>query len=201
MFYSLTGTLVYSDATTVAIDCGGVAFSCNTTMNTLKRLGQKGSKVTLYTYLSVREDAMDLFGFFDKSELDCFKMLISVSGVGPKASLAILSELEPQKLALCIATADYKALTKAQGVGPKSAQRIVLELKDKLAAGIGSTIDTTQIEMAGAAVSSGNSAQASEALVMLGYSQSEAALAVGKLDASISVEDMIKLALKELSKQ
>lgn len=201
MFYSLTGTLVYSDTTTAAIDCGGVAFSCNTTINTLKKLGENGSKVTLFTYLSVREDAMDLFGFFDKSELDCFKMLKSVSGVGPKASLALLSELEPQKLALCIATGDYKALTKAQGVGSKIAQRIVLELKDKLAAGIGSTIDTTQIEAVGAAVSRGNTAQAMEALVMLGYSQSEAALVVGKFDSSLSVEDMIKLALKELSKQ
>ena len=201
MFYSLTGTLVYSDTTTAAIDCGGVAFSCNTTINTLKKLGENGSKVTLFTYLSVREDAMDLFGFFDKAELDCFKMLKSVSGVGPKASLALLSELEPQKLALCIATGDYKALTKAQGVGSKIAQRIVLELKDKLAAGIGSTIDTTQIEAVGAAVSRGSTAQAMEALVMLGYSQSEAALVVGKFDSSISVEDMIKLALKELSKQ
>lgn len=201
MFYSLTGTLVYSDTTTAAIDCGGVAFSCNTTINTLKNLGENGSKVTLFTYLSVREDAMDLFGFFDKAELDCFKMLKSVSGVGPKASLALLSELEPQKLALCIATGDYKALTKAQGVGSKIAQRIVLELKDKLAAGIGSTIDTTQIEAVGAAVSRGSTAQAMEALVMLGYSQSEAALVVGKFDSSISVEDMIKLALKELSKQ
>ncbi|NCC86641.1 MAG: Holliday junction branch migration protein RuvA [Clostridia bacterium] len=201
MFYSLTGTLVYSDTTTAAIDCGGVAFSCNTTINTLKKLGENGSKVTLFTYLSVREDAMDLFGFFDKSELDCFKMLKSVSGVGPKASLAILSELEPQKLALCIATGDYKALTKAQGVGVKIAQRIVLELKDKLAAGIGNTMDTTQIEAAGAAASGENTAQAMEALVMLGYSQSEAALVVGKFDLSLSVEDMIKLALKELSNQ
>ncbi|MEG1614819.1 MAG: Holliday junction branch migration protein RuvA [Oscillospiraceae bacterium] len=201
MFYSLTGTLVYSDTTTAAIDCGGVAFSCNTTMNTLKRLGSNGSKVTLFTYLSVREDAMDLFGFYDKSELDCFKMLISVSGVGPKASLAILSELEPQKLELCIATGDFKEITKAQGVGPKLAQRIVLELKDKLASKIGATIDTTQIEAAGSAASYGNASEATAALVMLGYSQSEAALVIGKYDSEISVEDMIRLALKELSKQ
>ena len=201
MFYSLTGTLVFTDSTTVAIDCGGVAFSCNTTINTQRKLGPNGSKVTLYTYLSVREDAMDLFGFYDKAELDCFKMLISVSGVGPKASLAILSEFSPENLALCIATGDFKSITKAQGVGPKLAQRIVLELKDKLAAGIGKTVDTTQIEAAGAAASHGSAAEASAALVMLGYTQSEAALAVGKLDSSLSVEEMIKLALKGLSKQ
>lgn len=200
MFYSLTGTLIYSDTTTAAIDCGGVAFSCNTTMNTLKKLGPNGSKVTLYTYLSVREDAMDLFGFFDKSELDCFKMLISVSGVGPKASLAILSELDPQRLALCIATGDFKAITMAQGVGPKLAQRVVLELKDKLASKIGGTFDTSQIESAGTAAFQGSASEAVAALVMLGYSQSDAAMVVGKFDQSLAVEEMIKLALKELSK-
>ncbi len=201
MFYSLTGTIVHSDSTSVAIDCNGVAFSCNTTMNTLKKLGPNGSKATLYTYLSVREDAMDLFGFFDKAELDCFKMLISVSGVGPKASLSVLSELDPHSLAMCIATGDYKSITRAQGVGPKLAQRVVLELKDKLAAGLGKSVDTAQIEAVGAASSHGNSAEATAALVMLGYTQSEAASAVAKLDSSLTVEEMIKLSLKELSRQ
>ncbi|MFY9198706.1 MAG: Holliday junction branch migration protein RuvA [Acutalibacteraceae bacterium] len=201
MFYSLTGTLVYSDTTIVAIDCGGVAFSCSATMNTLKKIGPNGSKVSLFTHLSVRDDSMDLFGFYDKAELDCFKMLITVSGIGPKAALAILSVLEPQELALAIAAKDTKAITKAPGIGPKLAQRIILELKDKLVAGIGENIDTAQIENVGNVVSGGNAAQASEALVMLGYSPSQAAMSVGKLDSTLSVEEMIKLALKELANQ
>lgn len=201
MFYSLTGTLVYSDASIVAIDCGGVAFSCSVTMNTLKKIGANGSEISLFTHLSVRDDALDIFGFFDKAELDCFKLLITVTGIGPKAALAILSSLEPQELALAIAAKDTKAITKAPGIGPKFAQRIILELKDKLVAGISDNIDTTQIENVGNVMSGGNAAQASQALVMLGYSQSEAAMSVGKLDTTLSVEEMIKLALKELSKQ
>ena len=108
MIYSVTGTLIHMDATTAVVECGGVGFKCLTTLNTLKQLGPAGGKVTLYTYLNVREDALDLFGFFGETELACFKMLISVSGVGPKAALSILSELSPEKLALCIATGDSK---------------------------------------------------------------------------------------------
>ena len=135
MFYSITGKIVYIDTQSVAIETGGVAFRCSTTLTTLKRIGEKGSTATLYTYLNVREDALDLFGFADEQELECFKLLIGVSGVGPKAALAILSELTPDKLALCLATGDSKAITRAPGVGPKLAQRVVLELKDKLQKG------------------------------------------------------------------
>ncbi len=201
MFYSITGKIVYIDTQSVAIETGGVAFRCSTTLTTLKRIGEKGSTATLYTYLNVREDALDLFGFADEQELECFKLLIGVSGVGPKAALAILSELTPDKLALCLATGDSKAITRAQGVGPKLAQRVVLELKDKLAKGLELSAVTPEIEAAGIAAAEGSAAEAVSALTMLGYSQSEAAAAVAKLDASLSVEDMIRQALKTLARQ
>lgn len=201
MFYSITGKIVYIDTQSVAIETGGVAFRCSTTLTTLKRIGEKGSTATLYTYLNVREDALDLFGFADEQELECFKLLIGVSGVGPKAALAILSELTPDKLALCLATGDSKAITRAQGVGPKLAQRVVLELKDKLAKGLELSAVTPEIEAAGIAAAEGSAAEAVSALTMLGYSQSEAAAAVAKLDAALPVEDMIRQALKTLARQ
>ena len=201
MFYSITGKIVYIDTQSVAIETGGVAFRCSTTLTTLKRIGEKGSTATLYTYLNVREDALDLFGFADEQELECFKLLIGVSGVGPKAALAILSELTPDKLALCLATGDSKAITRAPGVGPKLAQRVVLELKDKLAKGLELSAVTPEIEAAGIAAAEGSAAEAVSALTMLGYSQSEAAAAIAKLDASLSVEDMIRQALKTLARQ
>ncbi len=201
MFYSITGKIVYVDTQSVAIETGGIAFRCSTTLTTLKRIGEKGNTATLYTYLNVREDALDLFGFADEQELECFKLLIGVSGVGPKAALAILSELTPDKLALCLATGDSKAITRAQGVGPKLAQRVVLELKDKLAKGLELSAVTPEIEAAGIAAAEGSAAEAVSALTMLGYSQSEAAAAVAKLDAALSVEDMIRQALKTLARQ
>lgn len=199
MFYSLTGTLVHTTNTTAAIDCNGVAYLCNVSFNTLKKLGPVGSEVTVYTYLSVRENAMDLFGFYDLKEKDIYTILIGVNKVGPKVALAILSELEPEKLVLCIATGDHKAITKAQGVGPKLAQKIVLELKDKVAKSMSGSEQAIKIESVSNAVSQDNTSQAIEALIMLGYAQSEAAVVIGKLDSSLSVEDLIKLALKELS--
>lgn len=200
MIYSVTGTLIHTDAITAVVECSGVGFKCLTTLNTLKQLGPVGGKVTLYTYLNVREDALDLFGFFGETELECFKMLISVSGVGPKAALSILSELSPEKLALCIATGDSKSITRAQGVGPKLAQRVVLELKDKLAKGIPDQLSSPELEAAGAANAAGPAAEAVSALVMLGYAQSEASVAVGKLDGSLPVEELIKRALKVLAR-
>lgn len=199
MFYSITGKVVYYDTQCVAVECGGVAFKCFTTMNTLKSIAEKGITVTLYTYLNVREDALDLFGFSTEQEMECFKLLLSVSGVGPKVALAILSELTPEKLAICIASADSKAITRANGVGPKVAQRVVLELKDKLAKGLDLGNVGVEIEAAGIGAQEGNASEAVSALTMLGYSQSEAAVAVGKLEQSISVEEMIKQALKQLS--
>lgn len=199
MFYSLTGNIIYSDLNSVAVECSGVGFKCFTTMNTLRKIGGNGDKVTLYTHLNVREDALDLFGFADTYELDFFKLLISVSGVGPKAALAILSELDPDKLALCIASGDSKAITKAQGVGPKLAQRVVLELKDKVKGISHEDNGGYDLAAAEAATSSAAGSEAVSALMVLGYTQSEAATAVGKLDQSLSVEEMIKQALKLLA--
>ncbi len=201
MFYSITGRVVHRDTQSVALETGGVAFQCSTTLSTLKKIGEKGSTATLYTYLNVREDALDLFGFATEQELECFKLLISVSGVGPKAALAILSELTPDKLALCLATGDSKSITRAQGVGPKLAQRVVLELKDKLAKGLELPADSPEIQAAGLAAADGNAAEAVSALTMLGYSQSEAAMAVSKLDGDLPVEELIKQALKQLARQ
>ena len=164
-------------------------------------IGEKGAKATLYTYLSVKEDALDLYGFSTEQELECFKALISVSGVGPKAGIAILSELTPEKLVICIASGDNKAITRAQGVGPKIAQRIVLELKDKLAKGLDLSVNTIDVSAVNSASSSGNQAEAVSALTMLGYTQSEASVAVAKIDENLSVEEIIKQALKILSRQ
>ena len=193
--------MVHRDTQSVALETGGVAFQCSTTLSTLKTIGEKGSTATLYTYLNVREDALDLFGFATEQELECFKLLISVSGVGPKAALSILSELTPDKLALCLATGDSKSITRAQGVGPKLAQRVVLELKDKLAKGLELPADSPEIQAAGLAAADGNAAEAVSALTMLGYSQSEAAMAVSKLDGDLPVEALIKQALKQLARQ
>ncbi len=200
MFYSITGNVVYYDAQSVAVDCNGVAFKCCATTNTLKNVAKKGERVTLFTYLNVKEDALDLFGFYTQQELDCFKLLIDVSGVGPKVALAILSELTPERLAVCIASGDIKSITRANGVGPKVAQRVILELKDKLAKGLDLGNMGIEIEAASVAAESSNTSEAVSALTMLGYSQSEAAVAVGKLDPSLSVEQLIKQALKQLSK-
>ena len=131
MFYSLTGKIVHTEPGFAVVDVGGVAFKCATSMGTLRTLRLNGS-ATLYTHLNVREDALDLFGFATQAELNCFKLLTAISGVGPKAGLAILSELSPEEVALAAAGGDVKRFCRANGVGPKLAQRIVLELKDKV---------------------------------------------------------------------
>ena len=200
MFYSLTGKIVFADENSVAIECGGVAFRLYTTLNTLRKCADIGQTQTLFTHLNVREDALDLFGFADKNELDCFKMLTGVSGVGPKAGLAILSQLTPDMLAVSVAGGDVKAITAAQGVGPKIAQRIVLELKGKLDGFATNSETLGNIAAAQKATVSYAGEDAVNALVMLGYSKSEASIAVGRLDGDLSTEDMIKQALKVLAK-
>ena len=199
MFYSITGKTVYIDSSSVAVDCGGVAFRCNATFNTLRKIGSLGETVTLYTYLNVREDALDMFGFYDTAELDCFKLLINVTGVGPKAALAILSQLTPDRLAVCVASGDVKEITAAQGVGAKIAQRVVLELKDKLKSYI-SQENGEEIAAINAASASDSGEEAVAALVMLGYGKSEAAAAVGRLDQTLSAEELIKQALRLMAK-
>ena len=141
-----------------------------------------------------------MFGFCDKDELDCFKLLINVTGVGPKAALAILSQLTPNRLAVCVASGDIKSITAAQGVGAKIAQRVVLELKDKLAKGLDLSVNTIDVSAVNSASSSGNQAEAVSALTMLGYTQTEAASAVGRLDQSLPSDELIKQALRLISK-
>ena len=157
--------------------------------------------MTLYTYLNVREDALDLFGFLREYELEWFRLLIGVTGVGPKAALAILSQLTPEKLALCVSTGDVKAITKANGVGPKLAQRVILELKDKAKSAVSSLPEAGMLESAEAVCEAENTSEAVAALTMLGYAKSEAAVAVGKVDPELSVQDIIKQALKILSRR
>ena len=198
MFYSLTGNIIMLDASGFAVECGGVGFKCNASMNTLKKVGTVGSRTTVYTHLAVREDALELFAFSDLAELDCFKHLIAISGVGPKAALAVLSEMTPEKLAMAVSAGDAKSVTKAQGVGPKIAQRIVLELKGKLT--VASDSIDSDFDASAVAESSDNANEAVSALQFLGYSKYEAAKAVAQFDKNMSVEDLIKKALAVLSK-
>ena len=195
MIYSLNGELIYVDPQTAVIECGGVGYKCTITSQTLGALPEIGKKARVYTYMSIREDAVDLFGFVSEEELTAFKLLITVNGVGPKAAIAILSELTPQNLALAISSGDSKALTKAQGVGNKIAQRIALELKDKFSNIPSGTADDTEIVQS---VSSDTTDEAVAALVTLGYSKSEAQSAVSKVADSGSVEEIIKNSLKYL---
>ena len=197
MFYSLTGSLIKTGAGFAVVECGGVGFMCQTSNYTLAEISSEKT-VTLYTYLNVREDALDLFGFSDEYELEWFRLLISVNGVGPKAALAILSELTPDKLALSISASDVKAITRAPGIGPKIAQRIILDLKDKVK-GIVSESVSQQTSAVGAVNDMPNTSEAVAALTMLGYSQSDASVAVSKIDPSLSVEDIIRQALRALS--
>lgn len=200
MFYSLTGKLVHMEPGMVAVECGGVAFKCFTSMHTQKNMPRIGETVTVYTHLNVREDALDLFGFASNSELNCFKMLTAISGVGPKVALAILSEMTPEGVAMAAASGDSKSFTRANGVGPKLGQRIVLELKDKVKkmAVSGGDMQLGAAD-AGLVSASRNAEQAVQALAVLGYTQSEAAQAVAKLDSALPTEELIRLALKSMA--
>ena len=201
MFYSLTGKLVHMEPGVVAIECGGVAFKCFTSMNTQKNMPRIGETATVYTHLNVREDALDLYGFSTKIELNCYKMLTTISGVGPKAALSILSEMTPEGVAMAAASGDSKKFTKASGVGPKLAQRIVLELKDRVKkmGFTGGTLELIGTDDAGIVSASQNAEQAVQALIVLGYTQSEAAQAVAKLDGSLTTEELIRGALKSMA--
>ena len=198
MFYSLTGKLIHTEAYLAVVECGGVGYRCMTSLTTLSCLPPAGERVTLYTHLNVREDAIDLFGFYSMNELDAFKKLIGVSGVGPKSALAILSDMTPDRLALCIASGDAKSLTRAPGVGVKLAQRLILELKDKiskaeLASGVGEA--AVQIGADGSGMN-----EAAAALCTLGYSQSQAAEALAGLAADLPVDELIRQALKKVAR-
>ena len=200
MIYCLTGKIVKKSMSAVVLSCGGVGYYAQCPASVAGALPGVGKEATLYTVMSVTENDVSLYGFATEEQQACFEMLTAVSGVGPKVGLAILSVMEPQRVALAISAGDHKAFKAASGAGPKLAQRIVLELKDKVAKGF---VDGISLEdVAGAASdapASQSSAQAIAALVSLGYSQSEAALAISKIDATLPVEEIIKLALRGMA--
>ncbi|MBQ8795920.1 MAG: Holliday junction branch migration protein RuvA [Clostridia bacterium] len=197
MIYSLRGNLIVMEQGFSVIECSGVGYKCNTSINTQKSL-KLNSEVTLFTYMSVREDACELFGFATKAELQCFKLLIGVSGVGPKVGIALLSDLTPEQVTLAISAGDVKALTRAQGVGPKLASRIILELKDKLK---GLATSDTSIELKGSVIEdTGNIPKAVAALAVLGFSSADVTPVLSKLDPSLSVEQLIGETLKKMGR-
>lgn len=198
MIYSVRGKLIHTESELAVVECSGVGYACKTTFYTLQKIkGQE--EVMLYTHLAVRENDVDLFGFSSMEELECFKMLITVSGVGPKAALSILSFNTPSQFALAVATGDSKSLTKCKGIGAKTAQRIVIDLKDKVSKQ--GTVSVRGEEEVSLDVSqTGAVGEAITALVVLGYSQSEAAAAVSKADPNLPVEDIIKKALLQLAR-
>lgn len=195
MIYSLKGELTHWEQGLAVVECGGVGYACRTTMNTLAKIRDL-DEVKLYTYLHVTENSLDLFGFADNAELASFKQLISVSGVGPKAALSILSDITPSKLALCIASGDSKTLTKSPGIGTKIAQRIVLELKDKVA----KEQKINSVDLQSTIMPVGNNiSEALTALQTLGFSPAQCASALSGADPDSSVEDLIKFGLKNLA--
>ena len=200
MYYYVNGTVAEIGPNLAVIDCGGVCYDCATTNYTLAQL-KRGEQAKLYTYLHVREEIFDLYGFSTQAELSSFKMLLGVSGVGPKAALAILSSGTPDQLALSIVTGDEKSLTGVPGIGKKIAQRIILELKDKLAKGqlaaSGETYGGTGVTV----IPENKSSEAAAALAVLGYSQNEIAAALKGLDMEqLKLEEIVKHALKKMVK-
>ena len=200
MIYCLTGKIVKKSMNAVVLSCGGVGYYAQCPASVAGALPGVGREATIYTVMSVTENDVSLYGFATEEQQACFEMLTAVSGVGPKVGLAILSVMEPERVALAISAGDHKAFKAASGVGPKLAQRIVLELKDKVAKGFVDGISLEDVAGASAQTSAAQSSgQAIAALVSLGYSQSEAALAVSKIDATLPVEEIIKLALRGMA--
>ena len=199
MFYYIKGELVRTDPNSVVVDCGGIGYKMTVTQNTLSHFTRLGEKVCLYTHFYVREEVLELFGFHSETEMEAFKLLITVSGVGPKAAIAILSVLTPEKLSASIASGDAKAIAKAQGVGSKTAARVVLELKEKIAKVLPTQYDADNAEET---VSDepvfGSVDEAISALMVLGYSRQEAQLALKGVDPLLSLEDMITVALRKM---
>ena len=200
MFYYLNGTVSHIAPYLAVIDCGGVGYACRTTHHTIAAL-TRGKPAKLYTHLYVREEIFELYGFISEEELSCFQMLIGVSGVGPKAALAILSSNTPEGLALAIVSGNEKALTSAPGIGKKIAQRIILELKDKLAKGQLTGSGGEPFAGGVTVIPENKASEASAALAVLGYSQGEINLALKGVDLeSLSLEEIIRQALKKMMK-
>lgn len=191
MIYSLEGTLIKKTLDLAVVSCGGVGFEVNVPQSVYANIGETGERVFLFTSMIVKEDGMDLYGFVSEEQKDCFELLITVSGVGPRAALSILSIYTPEKVAAAIARGDYEAFRACSGIGPKIAQRITLELKNRVSAAdiAGPTLNGARSE----------AADAVSALVSLGFTQNEAAAAVAKLPAGASAEEMIRFALGDLN--
>ena len=200
MFYHLNGTVVELGQNLVVIDCSGIGFALNATLHTISKL-KTGEKSKLYVAEAIGESNYDLYGFADKTEKRCFEMLISVSGIGPKAALSILSYTTPEGLALSVMNNDIKALTAAPGIGKKIAQRVILELKDKIA----KEMDTSEVSIpaaaAPAAAENSNVSDAMTALTVLGYSSAEVAPILRQMDLSgMNAEQIIKAVLRHMVK-
>ncbi len=204
MFYYIKGRLVLNEDSKAAIDVGGVAYAMTVSTNTQSAISSKTfngeTEITLYTHLSVREDGIELFGFKDTDELNMFKLLTSVSGVGPKAAMALLSFMTPDGITLAICTEDKKSISRAPGIGPKTAARIILELKDKMNLR-SSEISVTDTPAFVSQQGSGKYNEAIDALTVLGFNRNIAADALKSIDISnLELEDIIREALKKLMK-
>lgn len=198
MIYSLKGTLLCIEDNYIVIECGGVGYKCLTSAYTQEAFKSNlNSTILAYTYMNVRQDAIDLFGFSEKDELSCFKLLTSVSGVGPKASLAILSQFSPEKVASIVTADDSKSLTAVNGIGAKTAKRIVLELKDKL---FSKNHSAGNSKFKNVLPSNSNAQNVANALISLGYSYQDVMPFISTLDSGLSTEDMIKMTLKNMAK-
>lgn len=203
MFYYVDGTVALLGQGLAVIDCGGVGYACHASQNTVGKL-KMGAKARLLTFLNVREDVFELYGFIDEEELSCFQMMIGVSGVGPKAALSILSVAPPDRLALSIITGDEKLLTQAPGIGKKIAQRIILELRDKMSKEQLETGTGTSAVVSAVTANGGvnHTQEAVAALMVLGYSQAEALHAMEGVDTSkLEADEIIRQCLKKLVKQ
>lgn len=200
MIYHVNGTLELCELGGCVVDCSGVGYRLSISENTYASIvSHVGEKMKLLTYLQVREDGVELFGFKTSDELQAFKLLITVSGVGPKAAMAILSLLTPDRLATAICTDDFKTIAKANGVGPKTAQRVVLELRDKMAKATFSTTVSSSVVVGTTPVSlNSNLSEALDALVVLGYSRADAQKALSGIDPNMDVTKIIPLALAKL---
>ena len=197
MIYYVSGPVTVLEPGLAVVDCGGVGYGCRVTAYTAAQL-KLDKPAKLYITESIREDAHDLYGFISREEQRCYELLTSVTGVGPKAAMAILSSGGPQNFTLAVMTGDEKMLTAAQGIGKKIAQRIILELKDKIGGGAMELDFSTGPAVASPVQSGNNAALATAALQELGYSQAEIAAALKGVDANASTEDMVRHALRAM---
>lgn len=207
MFYYISGKLAHLENGFAVVDAGGIGYKLTisgTTYDAMpaNRSTKEPPEVRLYTHLAIREDDIELFGFATLSELSTFKLLISVSGIGPKAAMSILTLLTPEKFALAVCSDDKKTIAKANGIGPKTAARVILELKDKLmkeSAGmdLGDAASTVPTTVGGKKSALG---EAVDALLVLGYTRAEAMTALKDIPDTLSLEEIIRAALKKLMK-